>query len=292
MRPPEIGGYGLAAHWSAEVHQALHSVLPGARAGDYGDFGTLTDLAQALRHAFVYDGRSSRFPLPPAPARPAGRRPRGPSLLGLYAQPLSDRQPSARRAQPSAHERREAQNRGRSRAHLAARALAVKARSGAPPPRSSTSRITGSRSGVGPSAQGAGPSSPPSAGSLQSYQIRKTRPHTCARGSSGVNWAGEPHARILAWDRRLIHLRRQLPALADGRRAPGRVCVDEEARWFVLERGPVTVVGNLAAHAPTVPLTNDRSRPILLASEAEIVVNAAGVAMPAEALVILGLAAR
>jgi hypothetical protein len=130
--------------------------------------------------------------LPPAPARPAGRRPRGPSLLGLYAQPLSDRQPSARRAQPSAHERREAQNRGRSRAHLAARALAVKARSGAPPPRSSTSRITGSRSGVGPSAQGAGPSSPPSAGSLQSYQIRKTRPHTCARGSSGVNWRVSP----------------------------------------------------------------------------------------------------
>jgi hypothetical protein len=71
-----------------------------------------------------------------------------------------------------------------------------------------------------------------------------------------------------------------------------RVCFDEEARWFVLERGPVTVVCNLAAHAQTVPLTNERSRPILLASEAEIVVDAAGVAMPAEALVILGPEAR
>jgi Domain of unknown function (DUF3459) len=63
---------------------------------------------------------------------------------------------------------------------------------------------------------------------------------------------------------------------------------DEQAHWFVLERGPVTVACNLAAHAQTVPLMKERSTRILLASEAEIGVKAEGVVIPAEALVILG----
>jgi maltooligosyltrehalose trehalohydrolase len=61
VRPSEIGGYGLAAQWSDDFHHALHTVLTGERAGYYGDFGTLADLAQALTNAFVYDGRYSRF---------------------------------------------------------------------------------------------------------------------------------------------------------------------------------------------------------------------------------------
>jgi maltooligosyltrehalose trehalohydrolase len=112
---------------------------------------------------------------------------------------------------------------------------------------------------------------------------------------SRLDWrelAGEPHASILDWHRRLIRLRRQIPALADGRMDRVGVRFDEEARWLVLERGPVTVACNLAAHAQTVPLIKERSTHILLASEAEAVVNAAGVTVPAEALVILGPEAR
>jgi maltooligosyltrehalose trehalohydrolase len=112
---------------------------------------------------------------------------------------------------------------------------------------------------------------------------------------SRIDWrelACEPHASLLDWHRRLIRLRRQLPALADGRMDRVRVRFDENAHWFVLERGPVTVVCNLAAHAQTVPLTNERSRHILLASETEIAVNAAAVTMPAEALVILNAEGR
>jgi maltooligosyltrehalose trehalohydrolase len=112
---------------------------------------------------------------------------------------------------------------------------------------------------------------------------------------SRLDWrelACEPHASILEWHRRVIHLRRQLPALADGRMDQVVVRFDEEARWFILEGGPVTVMYNLAAHAEIVPLTKERSGRILLASEAEMVVNAAGVIMPAEALVLLGPEAR
>jgi hypothetical protein len=71
-----------------------------------------------------------------------------------------------------------------------------------------------------------------------------------------------------------------------------RVRFDENAHWFVLERGPVTVACNLAAHAQTVPLTKEWSSRIFLSSEAEVVVKAAGVSMPAEALVILGAERR
>ena len=67
---------------------------------------------------------------------------------------------------------------------------------------------------------------------------------------------------------------------------------DEDEHWFVLERGPVMVACNLTSHTQIVPLTQERSTRILLASEAEIIVNAAAVIMPADALVMLGPEAR
>jgi maltooligosyltrehalose trehalohydrolase len=52
----EVGGYGMDAQWSDDFHHALHAVLTGERSGYYGDFGSLTQLATALRGAFVYAG--------------------------------------------------------------------------------------------------------------------------------------------------------------------------------------------------------------------------------------------
>ena len=57
--PHERGGFGLDAQWSDDFHHALHAVLTGERTGYYDDFGTLADLAKALRNAYVYDGRYS-----------------------------------------------------------------------------------------------------------------------------------------------------------------------------------------------------------------------------------------
>ena len=55
----EQGGYGLAAQWSDDLHHALHTLLTGERGGYYVDFGSLDDLAQAYRHAYVYTGQHS-----------------------------------------------------------------------------------------------------------------------------------------------------------------------------------------------------------------------------------------
>jgi maltooligosyltrehalose trehalohydrolase len=74
VRPPEIGGYGVAAQWSDDFHHALHTVLTGERAGYYEDFGTLADLAQALTNAFVYDGATRAFVTAGTAGRPPASR--------------------------------------------------------------------------------------------------------------------------------------------------------------------------------------------------------------------------
>lgn len=57
---PEAGGYGMDAQWSDDFHHALVTVLTGDGSGYYEDFGTIADLAKALRSAFVYDGGYSK----------------------------------------------------------------------------------------------------------------------------------------------------------------------------------------------------------------------------------------
>ena len=53
------GGYGLDAQWSDDFHHALHTVLTGERTGYYEDFGQLAHLATALQDGFIYAGRHS-----------------------------------------------------------------------------------------------------------------------------------------------------------------------------------------------------------------------------------------
>jgi maltooligosyltrehalose trehalohydrolase len=61
VQDPAAGGYGMDAQWSDDFHHALHAALTGERDGYYAQFGGLADVAQALRHVFVYDGRYSAF---------------------------------------------------------------------------------------------------------------------------------------------------------------------------------------------------------------------------------------
>jgi maltooligosyltrehalose trehalohydrolase len=56
IRAPVVGGYGLDAMWSDDIHHALHTVLTGERTGYYADFGSIAQLAKALTLGIVYDG--------------------------------------------------------------------------------------------------------------------------------------------------------------------------------------------------------------------------------------------
>ncbi|HYC56671.1 MAG TPA: malto-oligosyltrehalose trehalohydrolase [Candidatus Binatia bacterium] len=59
--PLERGGFGLDAHWMDDFHHALHAALTGERDGYYADFGSIEQLAHALRRAYVFEGQYSGF---------------------------------------------------------------------------------------------------------------------------------------------------------------------------------------------------------------------------------------
>ena len=61
VRPPSLGGLGLDSAWTDDVHHALHAAITGEREGYYADFGSLAQLAKALRQGFVYDGIWSAY---------------------------------------------------------------------------------------------------------------------------------------------------------------------------------------------------------------------------------------
>lgn len=75
---PELGGHGLDAQWSDDLHHALHARLTGERSGYYQDFGELSQLVKALREGFVYTGEYS----------PARQRRHGASARGLAGRQL------------------------------------------------------------------------------------------------------------------------------------------------------------------------------------------------------------
>ena len=58
---PESGGLGFNAQWNDDLHHALHAVLTGERDGYYADYGSLEQLAIAMRDGFVFQGEYSGF---------------------------------------------------------------------------------------------------------------------------------------------------------------------------------------------------------------------------------------
>lgn len=61
VRSPDLGGYGLDAHWNDDFHHALHTLLTGEQTGYYADFGRLEQLAKAWREGFIYSGEYSPY---------------------------------------------------------------------------------------------------------------------------------------------------------------------------------------------------------------------------------------
>ena len=59
VKPPEVGGYGMDAHWSDDFHHSVHVALTGERNGYYADFTDRGALAKVLGQRYVNDGRYS-----------------------------------------------------------------------------------------------------------------------------------------------------------------------------------------------------------------------------------------
>ena len=285
VQPTAIGGYGIDAQWSDDFHHALHAVLTGERTGYYADFGSLADLATALRRAWVYEGRYSKFR-----GRRHGRPAHGLSghkFLG-YAQ-THDQVGNRATGDRSSH----LMNPGRLKI---AAALVLTSPfvpmlfqgeewgastpflyfTGHPEPELAHAVSAGRKREF--EAFGWDPAKIPDPQALETFLHSK------------LDWAeihAEPHRAILQWHRDLIRLRARMPELRDGRMDLVSVAFDEHARWMSVSRGRVMVVCNLAPVAQSVPLTCSGTPTIAIASDAAVTVGPAAVGLPPDSVAVL-----
>jgi maltooligosyltrehalose trehalohydrolase len=277
------GGFALDAQWSDDFHHSLYTVLTGEKTGYYEDFGTLADLARALQHAFVYDGRYSIHR-----RRRHGRRfadLSGQRFLGY----LQNHDQIGNRAQGDRLSQKASLGQLQIGAALVLTAPFVPMlfqgeEWGAKTPflyftdHQEPDLANAVRDGRRKEfvAFNWKPEDIPDPQALETFQHSK------------LNWremSGTAETALLEWYRRLVRLRSEQPALADGRLENVHVRFDEETRWLVVQRGTITIVCNFRKAAQSIPLPSAR-RTVLLSTGGEKV-TAAAVQLPAEAVVIL-----
>lgn len=266
VRPREQWGWGCDAQWSDDFHHALHAVLTGESRGYYADFGTLADLAKAIRDVYVYDGRWS----------PYRRRVQG--------RPFGDL--SGHRALAYAQDHDQVGNRARGErlSHLVdgARlriAAAVVLTSPYVP-----MLFMGEEWGASTPFQYFTDHRDPmiahavSEGRRYEFGGFGWRPEEIADPQdpatftrSKLDWSepgGDAHRGILQWYRALIALRRNEPSLMDGRRDLVDVACDEVAGWMRIRRGPITVAFSIGRDVD-IPL-GTRPGELALASDPRV----------------------
>lgn len=248
----EVGGYGLDATWSDDLHHALHAVLTGERGGYYADFGSYADLAAALRRGYVYTGQHSVFrgrrhgrePVGVPAYRfvgylqnhdQVGNRARGERIGQLVSDGLARVGAALVLTAPSTPmlfmgEEWAASTPWRYFTDHADPALAAAVRDGR--------RAEFAAFGWAPD-DVPDPQDPATLAASRLVWTERER---------------EPHAGMLDWYRRLIRLRRETPELTDPRYAEVTTAYDEPARWFVLGRGDLRTVCNLGPDRQAVPV--------------------------------------
>ena len=288
VRPREAGGFGCDAQWSDDFHHALHTVLTGETGGYYADFGSLADLAAALEHAYVYQGRWSAHR-----ERTHGRAPDGlpPWRFLAYAQNHDQVGNRATGDRLSA-------NVGAGRLKVAA-ALALTSPfvpllfqgeewgartpfqyfTSHEDPELGRAVSQGRRSEF--AAFGWRPDEVPDPQDVETFE------------RSRLHWDDlevERHRDLFAWYRELIALRRCTSALADGGWPVVRF--DEHERWLVSERCGLAVAVNLAEGRRCVPVSDDRELRALLASAPDVTVARGAVELPPDSVAILAVTPR
>ena len=250
VRRREVGGYGLDAQWSDDLHHALHAFLTGEREGYYADFGSLGQVATALRRAFVYAGEYS-----PHRQRSHGRL--DPGLGGHrflgYAQ---NHDQVGNRALGERSSVLLSTGRLKVAAALVLTAPFVPMlfqgeEWGATSP---FQYFTDQGDPALARAVREGRRAEFAAFGWKPDEVPDPQDPTTFQRSK-LDWdqrARPPHADLLDWHRRLIALRRAVPALRDGRLDRVQVDVDEGTGRLVVRRGPVVVAVNVGPDDLTV----------------------------------------
>ncbi|MFE0133474.1 malto-oligosyltrehalose trehalohydrolase [Streptomyces sp. NPDC059037] len=289
VTPRAEGGLGLDAQWNDDYHHALHAALTGEAHGYYADFAEapFAALAKTLTGGFFHDGtystfRGRRHGRPVDRARTPGYR-----FLG-YAQTHDQ---VGNRAQGD-----------RLSATLSPGLLACAA----------ALTLTGPFTPMLFMGEEWGAATPWQfftdhtdaglADAVRRGRRREFAEHGWAeadipdpqdpatRNRSCLDWAEpltDPHARVLAWHRELIALRRSRADLIDPDLAAVRVAYDEGARWFAVRRGDLRIAVNLGKEAADVPVGGRGAR-VLAAWEPVTAPGADGLLrLPAESCAVV-----
>jgi maltooligosyltrehalose trehalohydrolase len=285
VRPVCDGGYGLHAQWSDDLHHALHAVLTDERVGYYADFGTLGDVAKALRHAFVLDGQYSTFR-----NRRHGRPTTGLGGHRFLGYMQTHDQVGNR---PGGERSGALMSVGRQKIGAAVvltspfvPMLFAGEEWGATTPfpyfidHEDAALVDAIRRGrrhefaaFGWPSQGT-----PDPQAVETFERSK------------LDWSeigAGPHAELLDWHRRLIALRRSRSELLDGRMDEVRVTFDESDRWMRIERGGVCLAFNVADRPRSVPLASNADYEVVLASEPGIEIDGAAATLPPDSVAVL-----
>ena len=265
VTPRAAGGLGMTAAWDDDVHHALHALLSGERQGYYVDFGTLDCLGHVLTSVFWHDGRWSEFRgrshgAPVDRVHTAGHR----FVVSLQNHDQVGNRATGDRLSASVSE-------GRLRIGAAlllcgpySPLLFMGEEWAADTP---WQYFTDHGEPELAAAVRDGRRSEFAEHGWTAEQVPDPQ-HEGTVAASRLDWAEpakEPHAGMLAWYRALLTLRRTRPELTDPRLDRVAVSFDEAAGWFVLNRGGLRVVVNLAGSAQDVPL-DGLVRAVLLTS--------------------------
>jgi maltooligosyltrehalose trehalohydrolase len=284
VTPREAGGFGVNAQWSDDFHHSLHAVLTGERFGYYEDFGDVGDIAKALIDVFVYDGRPSLY---------RGR---------VHGRPVGDLPGSRFLGYLQTHDQVGNRALGERSGHLMSFELlkvgaAIVMTAPFVPmlfqgeewaattpfcyftdhhdPELGRAVSEGRRREF--TSFGWDPEAIPDPQSSETFELCR------------LEWEElkEPlHRDLFDWYRDLIALRRATPELHDGRRDLVRVLYDEDARWLVFERGPMTIAANFSDRLAVVPLAAERTGTIVLTSVEPPEVGSAEIGLGPESVTI------
>ena len=279
----EAGGYGLDAQWSDDFHHALWTVLTGERSGYYEDFGSMADLAKALKEVFVYQGQYSPY------RRRNHGRPVGSLPADRFLGYIQNHDQIGNRAQ------------GERLSHLVdlgrAKIAAALVLLGPFVPM----LFQGEEFAASAPFQYFTQFEDKELGRLVSEGRRREfvsfgwAPEQVPDPQdeatflrSKLNWAeiGEgEHAEILDWYRRLIALRRSESALTCGMLQRESVIFGEEQKWLRMRRSGIEVALNAGTSDITLPAAPCTK--ILMSSSNEVTAGADGLRLPSGSVAVL-----
>jgi len=285
----EAGGLGLHAQWNDDFHHALHTALTGESQGYYGDFARapVAALAKTLTGGYFHDGTFSSF---------RGRR---------HGRPLDRTRVAAHRLLGYSQTHDQVGNRAlgdRLSASLSPGLLACAATLVLTAPFTPMLFMGEEWAAGTPWQFFTDHTDPELAEAVRRGRRREFASHGWAeedvpdpqdpatRDRSCLDWAepaGEPHARVLDWYRRLIALRHEQADLTDPDLADIKVAYDERQRWLAFRRGDVRVAVNLSKEPAQIPLGPRHARVLAAWEPVEAPGPDGGLHVPGESAVVL-----